>query len=521
MCGKGAVQKMKTRQTLINSSVLLIQQILSMLLAFVNRRLFAQFLSMEYLGYTTLFSEVLVWVTFVDTGFSAIMSYRVFQAVAQDDAKEIRHVLAIYQKIVNGLCLSIAGIGVGATLVLPTIIKDPPASWTLLYKIYWVQLLGVVFSYMFSSRRILFLAKQREYYCASVDTAAKIMVQIFQLIILWRAHSLLGYLLVASFGNLLANLLIYIWAKLKYPSQIPQRPVRLQQLLSEKDLWFDIKNAVASNIANTIYFATDSLVISRFCGILDVARYGTYSVLLTQTMNLGFTKIVNGFRGSIGNLVYENITLDEQKKLFEQMELIGFFLISILTTGYVACCQTAVELWMGQESLLPVAFLVITVLVKYVAGVQQIVYLYRLAFGKYDEDRNAMLLSAVLNVVLSIAGAQMYGVTGVALGTLIANTSIAIGRARIVVKDFLNIPTFAYVKKHATWFGIVLLQWGTAHWICKGISISWPGLLGKGCVAVLISVVFNSVTLWNTRAFCLLRTRAVKILVKGRCGQSD
>ena len=132
-----------------------------------------------------------------------------------------------------------------------------------------------------------------------------------------------------------------------------------------------------------------------------------------------------------------------------------------------------------------------------------------------------MLLSAVLNVVLSIAGAQMYGVTGVALGTLIANTSIAIGRARIVVKDFLNIPTFAYVKKHATWFGIVLLQWGTAHWICKGISISWPGLLGKGCVAVLISVVFNSVTLWNTRAFCLLRKRAVKILVKGRCGQSD
>ena len=132
---------------------------------------------------------------------------------------------------------------------------------------------------------------------------------------------------------------------------------------------------------------------------------------------VSYTHLVNGFRGSIGNLVYENITLDEQKKLFEQMELIGFFLISILTTGYVACCQTAVELWMGQESLLPVAFLVITVLVKYVAGVQQIVYLYRLAFGKYDEDRNAMLLSAVLNVVLSIAGAQMYGVTGVALGT--------------------------------------------------------------------------------------------------------
>ena len=102
---------------------LVLQQIIIMVLAFINRTFVAQRLGMEYLGYTTLFGNIFIWISFADMGFSAIR-YLLYGALAKNDRTAVSALVQMFRRGLRLAGISILVVGALITGVIPYLIKD-------------------------------------------------------------------------------------------------------------------------------------------------------------------------------------------------------------------------------------------------------------------------------------------------------------------------------------------------------------------------------------------------------------
>ena len=86
-------------------------QILSLVLRFVSRRIFISILSMEYLGINGLFAEILQMLSLADLGFGTAMVYSFYKPLAEGDEHKIAALVGYYRRIYTYIALSVAAIG--------------------------------------------------------------------------------------------------------------------------------------------------------------------------------------------------------------------------------------------------------------------------------------------------------------------------------------------------------------------------------------------------------------------------
>ena len=212
-------------------------------------------------------------------------------------------------------------------------------------------------------------------------------------------------------------------------------------------------------ISYVIYGGTDNIIISAFCGVRDVALYGNYFLLQSGVLGVLLYKLLDPVQATLGKVVYSKrskIALWEQ---FNVLDVFSFFFASYISTGFLTFFQSAILIWLGSsEYLLPYSFVVAYSLTIYLGAVWEIICKYRSVFGDYRQDRNCMLLSALLNIVISVALVKPLGVTGVQIGTLFAFLPIAYGRIRFVVRGFFGQSVKKYLIKHTFLFGVVLVE---------------------------------------------------------------
>ena len=200
---------MRTKKALINSIISVIVQGLTLILSFLNRRIFVYFLDIQMLGYESLFTNVFSLLSMADMGIGNIITYNLYRELASDNKKEIKKLMAMYKFMFRMVAIVIAVVGSLLIFFLPAIIKDDVDDWNFVNKIYILQLLGVVASYFLSYRRTIFIADQKDYKCTIVDLIGRISLQVGQIIVLALTKNFLLYLSVKIIVNILINVVVY------------------------------------------------------------------------------------------------------------------------------------------------------------------------------------------------------------------------------------------------------------------------------------------------------------------------
>ena len=78
-------QGSRTSNSMKNIRFGLINKLVTMLLNFISRRLFLQYIGIELLGINGLFAEVLGVLSLADLGFGTAMTYSFYKPVAEND----------------------------------------------------------------------------------------------------------------------------------------------------------------------------------------------------------------------------------------------------------------------------------------------------------------------------------------------------------------------------------------------------------------------------------------------------
>lgn len=430
-----------------NSAISVMAQIIILLLGFITRKLFLVYLDIEMLGYETVFSNILTLLSATEMGFSGVIVFHLYKELADDNQPAICTLMQIYKLVYRGVAIVTVVLAIALFPFLHFIVSPQGnADWSYLRIVYILQVSAVVVSYFLTYRRSIFIADQKEYRCILADMWGKIFIQCMQIVVLILTRSFLLYLLIKGIGNALINVAIYIMTNRAYP-YLKKRVKVTKQDVAYYTIFKDTKNILVHRIASAVYEGTDSIVISAFCGVRDVALYGNYYLLQQNVLNILLYRLLNPLQAALGNFVYSNKDPEKKIRVFDALDLFSFFFALQTAGGFLLMFQCAIEIWLGKEYLLPMAFVAVYCVKIYIVCAFEIMYKYRSAFGQFEKDRSAMLLSAVCNVALSILFVGKWGVVGAQAATAISILPIVYGRTKFVMETYLNGSTGRYMAR--------------------------------------------------------------------------
>lgn len=123
----------------------------------------------------------------------------------------------------------------------------------------------------------------------------------------------------------------------------------------------------------------------------------------------------------------------------------------------------------------------------YLAGMTFIPYNFKVAAGKFDEDKWVAFVQAVVNIIVSILAIKTIGLPGVFVGTIVSRMIVVIVRPQIVFKYVLNKnPLHYYIR--LTYRTILALLIAYLMWVIKN-SIFVDGSIGNFILLCVLTLI--------------------------------
>jgi O-antigen/teichoic acid export membrane protein len=481
---------MRVKNALRNIIVSVFAQAVVLILSFISRKVFISFLNIEYLGFDSLFSTVFSVLSMAEMGMGSIISYHLYKEIAANNLEEISKLMYIYKWIYRIIVGVVLFGGVLAYFFLPLIVNETTLPWDQIHAAYLIQLFAIISSYIFLYARTIFVAYQKEYYCSIVTVIGKTFTIALQItaLVLWKNYFI--FLAITVAGDLIVGIILLRRAYKEYPFisnifKVTRDDIKKRNIVS------DAMNFFAHSVGYSCYSLADSFVISIFLGIRPLALYGNYMLMRNSITNVLLNRMIAPIQASIGNFVHSNEAPDKHQQLFDMFDMFSFIYATFMASGFIVLFQPTIKVWLGETYILPFSFVVLLSLTFYLMAVTEIIYKYRCAFGDYRKDRNMMLLSALVNVAISVALVRKWGLTGVQFGTLVAFLPMAYGRFRIVVGDYLKRSVSRYCLKQAVLALLAFIECSAAYYITRDFPTTVLGILIRALFCLLFTPGIN------------------------------
>lgn len=131
---------MNSTKTLKNSIISVFGQIMTLLLQFINRRVFVMFLDIEYLGYHSVFGNIFSILSVAELGIGGIISFHLYREIVTRNKQEIGKLMYLYKWVYRIIAAVVTVLGLVACIFVPYIVKDSSRSIGYLYIVYFFQL---------------------------------------------------------------------------------------------------------------------------------------------------------------------------------------------------------------------------------------------------------------------------------------------------------------------------------------------------------------------------------------------
>ena len=151
---------MRFLNSLRNSALALLGQVVSIVLGFGVRWVFVRQLGQEYLGVNSVMESVLMILSMAELGIGTSVAFALYKPIADGDEKRIASLMAFYKLVYRIL-------GVGTALVGPLLIPflgfftREAVEVAHINGIYLLFVLNTVLSYFFSYKRTMWSASRR------------------------------------------------------------------------------------------------------------------------------------------------------------------------------------------------------------------------------------------------------------------------------------------------------------------------------------------------------------------------
>lgn len=390
---------------------------MNILMQFVCRTVFIYVLGVSYLGINGLFSSILTILGLAELGVGSAIVYSMYQPLADNDIPKVKALMNLYRRCYKVIGLIVFVIGLVILPILPWIIKiDAYRNW--IYFIYILYLLQTVISYWFLAYRTAIIeADQRGYVLAKLHCCISLISTIIKIVALVVFRDFVIYVVLGILVQIIHSLL----AARKVSKLYPYLLEKDSYILSKKEKTEIKKNVVGLllyKISSTVLTSTDNIIISIFIGVHAVGIMDNYSMIVK--MVLGVLMILFGsYTSGIGNL-YITEKKEKVESVFRCLNFANFWLYGFCGIAIYILINPFITLWIGKEYIVSEGIVFLIFLNMITSGLQNAVISFKDGCGLFWKGKYRPLMSAILNLIISILLVKPLGIAGVILGTILS-----------------------------------------------------------------------------------------------------
>lgn len=471
----------------LNLIVPIFYQFLNFACGVILPRYILQTYGSEINGLTNSILHFLQIITFFEFGIGSVMQSSLYKPLLQNDLEGISAVVSSATKFFNKLLTLFIIYVTGLIFVYPFLI-DRNFSFIYTDTLILILAFGACSQYYFGIvDRLLLAADQRQYLYFILQSIIRILNTLVAILIMIKGGSIHIVKASAALIYLISPLGLRLYVNKYY--KINRHIKYKQEPIQQK------KNAVARHIAAFVFEEADVIILTLVSTLQNVSVYSVYILILSGLYAL-FSSCGNAFKPYLGKLFASESP--KLKYVFDWFEW-GFWNITIIILGSTAVLilpfLKIYTAGINDANYLQPLFSIVIV-ICYILNCVKIVYaVFVMAIGHYKQTQRVYIVTAILNLGITLILVPICGLPGAAIGTLIANIYHVSGLS-IYSYKFLN-KEKKYLMKQAI---CVLFIFVLGFYICHFLSLkriaytSWIFLAIKTVlIYIMVTLFFNTI----------------------------
>lgn len=456
---------------------------------FISRIVFIKVLGKLYLGVNGLLSNVLGILALSELGIGTAISFSLYKPLLNKENEEINSLMKFYKKAYHIISLIVLILGLVILPFLPHFIKDTKGINNLNI-IYLIFLVNMVIGYLFSYKRTLIIADQKNYKIMPILIFYNFLTTVLQILSLLLFKNYIIYLLMQTICIILENITVNSYIDKEYPFLDTNNAKKLSDVKLKK-IKKDVKSLMFHKVGSYAVTSTDNLIISKYIGVITVGIYSNYSLIINTIASIIYV-FINNMTSSFGNLIANG---DDSKsyQVFKEVSYLYFIMYAISFVCFLNLMNPFIELVFGKDFLLSNLVVIVLIINFYLMGMTNIMDIVKSSAGIYNEDKYVSLLQAFINIVISIVLAIKLEILGVFIGTFISTLLPLIVKPIIVYKKVFKVAPINYFKTLLYQIFLIFLSSIISYFSLKYITLS-PVL--NIVVRLIISVLIPSIVIY-------------------------
>lgn len=406
----------RTQNSIRNVTTSIGGQLLNNVMRLVCRTVFIYTLGRDYLGISSLYSNILTLLSVSELGFSTSITFSLYRPLAENDIQTVQSLMSFFRKAYRIIGMVILGLGLCLIPFLPHLMTGTTDKVNI-YVYYLLYLAQTVVSYLFFSyKATLLIADQKKYLNDIVLYITQICTNLVQIAILFLLRSFFLYTAAVIVSNVVQNAAISKIADRKYPYL--KEPAERLSRQQRKAVFTQVYATALIQISNIVGTATDNLIIASNISVLMVGLYDNYNMIIQVIQKL-LHGVFQAVTSSLGNY----FVLESRKQnefMFRCLNLMNNWLIAFCSVSFLVLLQPFIRLWIGEQYLLSDLVLIIIVSNFATNFLQNVVQIYKNATGLFVKGKYRAVATAVLNLIISILLVRVWGISGVFIGSIIS-----------------------------------------------------------------------------------------------------
>lgn len=480
----------RTQKTMRNGVVSMIEQVMSILLSFISRKVFIQYLGVELLGLNSTFASILNTLSLAELGFKQVVVFHLYSALAKDDKAQINALVNIYKLVYRCIGIFFIAASVCCLPFLQLFLSDIEATNRV--RLYFlIQAITGSCTYFLAYKRNILYADQQSYVSAFVDTLVNTAAAFLCIASAVLTRSYLLFLLINLVKTYLSNLIVHRICAKRYP-----------YLHSEKVDWAllkkiasSLKDVVLERLAGYVYSSTDNLLISMFISTVQVGFLNNYIMMINHIRNL-MKGLSTPLIPALGNKIALEQEGSRQMDTFRLLEQVYFWLTGLAVVPVYVLADFFIGMYFGEAFIAAPGILLLLCVDMYVAISQDACQCYLTANGLFRIRRNISIGGAVMNIAVSLLLMKPFGTVGILAGTAASQVYYWAVRSIVTFRNCLNQSwkeLLGYWLRQAGFLGMI----SAAIWISRTAVNSIAGnpiavfIIG----GVLCELCFSGLTL--------------------------
>jgi O-antigen/teichoic acid export membrane protein len=493
------MQKSRTKNSIINIKFAFVGQIFGIVISLFSRLAFVKILSSEYLGLSSLFSNILTLFSLTELGFGTALSYKLYKPLEEKNIEEIKTLMNFFKKVYAIIGIVIIFLGLITLPIYSYFISEVPDIPNL-NLIYLLFVFNTSCSYFVAYKRLLIISDQKKYIDIAYKYTFYFLLNISQIIILIITHNYILYLVVQVLFTLLENIAVSLKCNKLFPYLCDKtyKKITRNEISSIIDY---IKVIFFHKFGGVVLNSTDNIVLSKVLGLASVGLYSNY-YLIINALNTIIGQVFNSMVASIGSL---NVHAKRNKKtdIFNKLFFANFVIYLFCCTCFLSLINPFIKLWLGSEYILNLFTIVILTYNFYLFGMRRTAMAFREATGNYKRDWYSPIVEAVINIISSLIFVKKFGIAGVFMGTILSSLCTNFWlEPYVIIKKSLNSNLSQYLFQHLKYTIVVLISCVLAFFINSlFVKTTIFSLLIKGFVSLGISAAVLLLFYKNNKYF--------------------